>query len=281
MRLLWCSVFCLIAMRLVGLAARHVRDAQLKGMIDGTVSCLENAKMPVFLDWSTLLGIWRDGGILTDEEDADLGVAVPHDELGAPISAGTSPEEAVAALIRGCFSGQPYTVVVDPGVVYLVPRRSRLHLDLYLVRHDEAAGVVRPLWPKPDHNTSHAASVHPRPFAGVARLHGLPVPSDPEAYLHSIFGYLGSPAAYDSETMLYVPAEPKPWHSSLLSDAAYLLLRDIYFVALIAPVSEDLRKAVERGYEWPVRLLEKHLCQGAALRDCSFHLGAGTTTSEL
>ena len=41
------------------------------------VVAAEAGKFDAFLDWSSLLGVWREGGVIYDEEDADLGVVVP------------------------------------------------------------------------------------------------------------------------------------------------------------------------------------------------------------
>ena len=129
-----------------------------------------------------------------------------------------------------------------------------------------------PSWPKPTRTDSHAALVYPRPFGGISTLHGLPVPSNTEEYLRSLFGYLGHFAAYDEATGLYV----KSVHSesfaqkvvSFLSSQLYKLLRDPYFIVIMAPVHEDTRDFIEERMQGAVHFLEWVICGGSPFRDC-------------
>lgn len=61
------ACFAVIALRLGGIIARYYRDQHLLHMIDSALAVLDRKSIPTFLDWSTLLGVWREGGILEDE----------------------------------------------------------------------------------------------------------------------------------------------------------------------------------------------------------------------
>ena len=309
-----------VLLRGAGLVARRVRDQHLTDMLQRAVAVTEAAGLEVFLDWSSLLGVWREaGGILWDEEDADLGLVLPAGgERGAGGAGGADgaggatwwSEETVADLLRPEFTGPDFEIRVEPGMVYVVPTMSRLHLDFYLVSrepkggssaaaaaHDggnQGTGYVWPLWPQPTRADSHAASTHPRPVPGTVRLHGWPVPSDPEAYLTSIFGYTGKGATFNHTTMLYDPPPPPASPSSTqsapdnqhgavlqklleLGDAIaqsvsrmpYELVRDVYFVTIMLPISESVRKAGEQHMDAAIKYAVDSLCgQGVALRDC-------------
>eukprot|EP00935_MAST-01C_sp_MAST-1C-sp1_P000947 g947.t1 len=219
-------------------------------------STLDEAGLVSFLDWSSLLGVWRESGILDDEEDADLGVIVP-DGMN---------ESAVAGLLEKAFLNQPYTLESDPGKVFLVPEYSRLHLDLYLVKRE--GDSVIPAWEAPTRTDSHAAAVHARPFTGIAQLQEWPVPANTQAYLESLYGYIGTGAVYDEATMLYVRAPAGNVFMEHLSSFWYRLTRDIYFVVIMLPLSENFRKTVEYYTEDLVTQAITRTCGGISLRDC-------------
>jgi hypothetical protein len=201
--------------------------------------------------------VWREGTILEDEEDADLCVIVPY---------GTNESE-VANHLAEAFRDEPFTLEYEEGKVYLVPEYSRLHLDLYLARQE--ADKVFPIWPNPTRTDSHAASIHPRPFTGISQLHGWPVPANTESYLESLYGYTGAGASYDEATMLYVPGNPpQNWYLDQLSSFWYRLTRDVYFVVIMLPLSENFRGTVEYYTEDLVRRGITKVCGGISLRDC-------------
>jgi len=233
------------------------------------------AGFDAFLDWSSLLGIWRENSILYDEEDADLGVIVP---------AGQTTQD-VGELLRQKFDQidfpwpQQLSVSVQDGLVYVVPEYNRLHLDLYLVRYDASQSKLLPMWPSPTRTDSHAAATHGRPITGICTVQGLPCPANTESYLESLYGYLGSDAWYNPDTMLY---EQKTSHepdgdppslvmrvSKRITDFVHLLARDAYFTMVMLPIHESTRRFAESRYEvWVDKAVERICGKGRSFRDC-------------
>ena len=146
MRTLLMTALCvLVLVRGIGVLAREIRDEMLRHMMVTSLQALEAAGVVAFLDWSSLLGVWREKSIIEDEEDADLGVIL-EEETGYSIK---DAYDHVVDVIERAFEGQDYTVRLDAGMIYVVPDRSRLHLDLYLVRRplsEEGGGTVLPVW---------------------------------------------------------------------------------------------------------------------------------------
>lgn len=265
-----------------------------------------------FLDWSSLLGVWRDsgsGGVLYDEEDADLGVIVPDGQTA----------DDVADLLRAKFAqvnfSWPHQLQVEvdhpassrghgedaaaaaatpeAGLVYVVPEYNRLHLDLYLVRYDPDRNLLLPMWPSPTRSDSHAAATHARPISGICALRGFPSPANAHEYLESLYGYLGADARYNEDTMLYEPkASLAPDSGSTssaevqlgllhavadagsaalawLAHAGHLLSRDVYFLVIMTPVHESVRRFAESRYEtWVDAAVEAVCGRGRSFRDC-------------
>jgi len=269
-RLLWALKWVLlliVALRCVGMAARMVRDNHLEYMLRQGVDTLQEAGFTVFLDWSSLLGQWREGGFLQDEEDCDLAVVVPEG----------SDEAHVARVLASAFKPADHMkIIIEQGAVYAEPMYNRLHLDLYLVR--QQGEQLIPMWPPPTRTDSHAAFIYPRPFTGISQLHGWPVPTNTEGYLGSLFGYLGTGATYSAETGLYHKSNSTqiPSVSDRLSKHvgafSYQLGRDFYFVALMAPLSQAFRKSVEQQFDGVVKWALSFICKGSpetvSLRDC-------------
>ena len=61
------ACFTVVTLRFSGIIARYYRDQHLLKMINVSVAALEQDSIPTFLDYSTLLGFWREGGFLEDE----------------------------------------------------------------------------------------------------------------------------------------------------------------------------------------------------------------------
>jgi|OM-RGC.v1.024550397 hypothetical protein len=91
----------IVLVRSVGVAARYVRDQMLEHMLVTSLRALGDAKVVAFLDWSSLLGLWREGGVLEDEEDVDIGVILPT-ENGLDIHAA---QQVVVSAVKSAFAG--------------------------------------------------------------------------------------------------------------------------------------------------------------------------------
>eukprot|EP00658_Telonema_sp_P-2_P037476 TRINITY_DN26951_c0_g1_i1.p1 TRINITY_DN26951_c0_g1~~TRINITY_DN26951_c0_g1_i1.p1 ORF type:complete len:270 (-),score=46.71 TRINITY_DN26951_c0_g1_i1:288-1097(-) len=266
-RLVAWALVLLVVLRAGGIIARQVRNSHLDYYLQTGVDALERDGFVVFLDWSSLLGMWREAGFLADEEDCDLGVIVP-DHL---------TEASVAATMQAAFQpGDFMKIIAEPGAIFAEPRFNRLHLDLYLVRQNGTQ--LHPMWPPPDRIDSHAAFIYPRPFSGVSRLQGYPVPANTEEYLGSLFGYLGHGGAYNSTSGLY-DNKAKPADAGAvvgmwawLSGMGYTLTRDFYFVMLMIPLSQEFRKAVEERFAGIQERVVSYMCNGksgtVSMRDC-------------
>ena len=275
----------------------------------GGVGTTAGKGFDAFLDWSSLLGVWRDagsGGVLYDEEDADLGVIVPDGQTA----------DDVAELLRAKFAqvnfSWPHQLQVEVdhpvagrgddaeaalpaagGLVYVVPEYNRLHLDLYLVRYDADRNLLRPMWPSPTRSDSHAAATHARPISGICALRGFPCPANSQEYLESLYGYLGADARYNADTMLYEPkhspssdsgSSPSAnvqlglWRAvadtstaalAWLTHVGHLLSRDAYFLVIMMPVHESVRRFAESRYEtWVDAAVEAVCGRGRSFRDC-------------
>lgn len=140
LRFLALVLVAVAAIRFGGTVARVQRDRYLRHLVATGLTALngaadgEAAGLVAFVDWSTLLGQWREGGIFYDEEDADLGVVLPPSLDAAD----------VADVLREAIAGDGTMRVIEdpPGMVYLEPLYNRLHLDMYLVRRRESCGNV-------------------------------------------------------------------------------------------------------------------------------------------
>jgi hypothetical protein len=270
-------VVLVVLIHSVGTLARAARDRQLNFLLRSGIDALQKHNVSTFLDWSSLLSQWREGGFLYDEEDADLGVIVPP-ELD---------ESHVFGILQSSFATLqwPNTVslVQDPGEIFVAPEYNRLHLDLYLVRYHANQTVV-PMWPRPTRLDSHAAHIHPRPFHGMGEVNGWPAPKNTESYLGSLYGYLGSHAQFNDSTGLYVPKSAAEYSAcsgrwcfhpahiqEVLAKCTYTLTRDIYFMVIMLPFSQGFRSTMEAQYQgWVDKLMSK-VCSGEppyALRDC-------------
>ena len=329
-KLLWIAAV-IVALRCLGHGMRVYRDRELRWLLEQTVTALGvhvpqagtctnitalssdykkhtesssqeiemmtlTGKFTAFLDWSSLLGIWRQNSFLYDEEDADLGVIVPKDYTA----------ENVGSLLRKKFQEldppwpRQVSVEVHDGLVYVVPEYNRLHVDLYLVSYDEDSAQVHPLWPAPTRTDSHAAAIFPRPMRGICNIGGFPSPANTVEYLTVLYGYIGSDARYNPETMLYesdtelsneavillsevgVNSVPAMLHQAwlkLMSETCatglfmmvflHLLARDVYFFMMMIPIHESTRRFVESRYEsWLDNFVASICGEGRSFRDC-------------
>ena len=50
--------------------------------------------------------------------------------------------ETVANILRNNFSPDDFDVSAEQGLVYLIPKYTRLHLDIYMVHRDEVPHQV-------------------------------------------------------------------------------------------------------------------------------------------
>ena len=107
----WLSV-AIVLVRVSGLVARQVRDAHINQMLRTGVDALEESGFVVFLDWSSLLGHWREDGILEDEEDCDLGVIVPEGMV----------EQDLSSILKSAFQSQGnFAIIMEQGLVFAEP----------------------------------------------------------------------------------------------------------------------------------------------------------------
>lgn len=174
------------------------RSAALTRLFHVTNELLQHSGVPYWLDCGTLLGWYREGGLIPWDYDIDFGL----------------PEEVYPQL-RDARLPRGFTLH-DTSFKYGCPKLYVAHhgweADLYFYRRTPDGGrycpciLDFPCYGEPFPERPPQAAT----FLGRPTL----VPADPEAYLRRQFGFLGRGGVRDPVTGLYSQPEDSPSASS-------------------------------------------------------------------
>jgi len=185
-----------------------------------TAAALEKwalAKDRYFLESGQLMGAWRDGTMIPHDDDFDLGIYIDKKTLDETF-AGSLDAVCGAMCQRFIDAGlhARCTLSYVKKVEVFLPEHGKYWLrpgiDFHNVTVDVTVFVDHPTVP------GHMGSSHTRcqqvcvafedmwPTAPIEYCgHSWLAPRNPEAFLKSMYGYLGLGAVFDPETNLYVP----------------------------------------------------------------------------
>lgn len=183
------------------------------------LECLSEHGLDHFIEAGTLMGAWRNGKMIEHDDDFDLAVFVENLKPSQ-----TAPYLAkLADLISAWLQEKKYDNAKCRAVTsyaqkleFFMPEYGKYPFrdtDYHNVTCDVTLILPFPGEEQESGQVQHIQSTKIRvprecllPVSTI-RYEKLdyPAPHNPELYLKSIYGYLGSPAVYNSETGFYEP----------------------------------------------------------------------------
>lgn len=172
------------------------------------------ADVPWWIENGTLLGAWRNGKMIPHDDDFDVAVLAPRDEVMAVmerlrrhLAASLPAPYAVRAITSYADKLEVYdpTAGSYPLPAYLYGNTDYHHVsvDVQMYAHDEVTGLVRARYRAGAHCVEiHANKVVP---CGGITLEGVafPCPRDAVAFLRATYGDIREGAVYNLATGLY------------------------------------------------------------------------------
>lgn len=231
MRWLWWAGAALLAGEVAYRRIVADKNRLYLGMLERVATRLEQGGIDYWLDWGTLLGAVRDGGLMPHDTDVDLSVA----------------REEVPRL-RALMDGQPFGDALrvelrDTDVAVRVPPHptldtvrdmALLHVEFVDERDD---AVWRPY-------RGDGVSVRLLRPMGRVRLAGrwYAAPARPAAYLDALYGYSGRACVFLGNDR-YRPCRTPGEHAMYWWNR--ILFYRVYFLWKGAPLPRRWKKAVE------------------------------------
>ncbi len=187
--------------------------AERVALASAVASVLGSSRHRYFLDSGTLLGLWRDGALIENDDDFDLGVLVDESAFSNEWLA-----DLHSTLDRGLHSTPYETRVVDTyakKVEVFDPAHGAFVLegdryegsDFHHVTVDvqpfvhSGLGVTIPHW---NYSGCYIPAATFEPFGKITFANmEWPIPLNPMGFLTALYGYIGHGAVFDPISKLY------------------------------------------------------------------------------
>jgi fukutin-related protein len=154
-------------------------------LLRAVLGAFENARIPFWADYGTLLGAVRHGGLIPWDKDADIGVAWPH----------WNAVLRLEATFRSRFGFDVLVRPVSGSIKLRLSRVNHTNLDIFFWRTRPDGVMYRNRYAKVDAFKGREFSSDLLYPLGSVQFEGLqlPAPVDPDAFLSMRYGAWRTP----------------------------------------------------------------------------------------